>query len=361
VIRVLDRSSPARPRERGRRSLAAFLTLVALSLVLSSSAGCVGIINNSPELRWKLFSLFGASRICPEMLKRSVAIRLQDRSPAIGRFFPMQCTYAVDDARQVVTVSVGGTGYGYMLPAKRVGFSLTTAVEYRPDFVIAGDDLYVWAKLNRIVDGPRFQLGYVENPLADVAANIPPFGSIANFLGNQVVTSTMTQGFTVIHNEDRGDDFTLGLIYPPVRPHHPFQVTSSERFTFVNETVDVQGGQRDYLGPFEIANANQALYLTMSSQGPAVDVLVVDKMTGDVWRDMYQRGMPLGPSPGPVLAASVLQPGTVANLRFPMPPGQYYVVVDNTAAAGTVAPVGSIWNPLNGTLAQVNYVAQLAK
>ena len=27
-------------------------------------------------------------------------------------------------------------------------------------------------------------------------------------------------------------------------------------------------------------------------------------MTGDTWRDMYQRGMPLGPSPGPVLAGS---------------------------------------------------------
>ncbi|MEO7330023.1 MAG: hypothetical protein ABI193_15720 [Minicystis sp.] len=343
-----------------RRPLAAFLTLVTLALLLTSSSGCVGIINNTPELRWKLFSLFGASKICPEMLKRSVAIRLQDRGPSIGRFFPMQCTYSVDDARQVVTVSMAGTGYGYMLPAKRVGFSLTAAVEYRPDFVIAGDDLYVWAKLNRIVDGPRFQLGFVENPLADVAANIPPFGSIANFFGNQVVTSAMTQGFTVIHNVDKGDDFTLGLIFPPVRPNHPFQVTMSERFTFANETIGVQGGQRDYLGPFEVSSQNQALYLTLSSQGPAVDVMLVDKLTGDTWRDMYQRGMPLGPSPGPVLAASVHQPGAVSNLRYPLPPGLYYVVIDNTAAAGSVAPVGSIWNPLNGTLAEINYVAQLA-
>ncbi|MFO0757330.1 MAG: hypothetical protein U0359_12615 [Byssovorax sp.] len=342
------------------RALAALLALAALAIFVPGTSGCAAIINNSPELRWKLFSLFGAQRICPEMLKRSVSIRLQDRSPAIGRFYPMQCTYAVDDARQVVTVSVGGTGYGYMLPAKRVGFSLSASVEYRPDFVIAGDDLYVWAKLNRIVDGPRFQLGYVENPLADVAANIPPFGSIANFLGNQVVQGAMTQGFTVIHNEDKGDDFTLGQIYPPQRPHHPFQISTSERFTFANETVDVQGGQRDYLGPFEIASPGQALYLTMSSQGPAVDVMVVDKLTGDAWRDLYQRGAPLGPPPGPVLGSIVLQPGQVANLRFPMQPGLYYIVIDNTAAAGTVSPTGSFWNPLNGTLAEVNYVAQLA-
>ncbi len=44
-----------------------------------------------------------------------------------------------------MTVNLSGTGYGYVMPAKRVGFSLTVSVEYRPDFVIAGDDIYVWA------------------------------------------------------------------------------------------------------------------------------------------------------------------------------------------------------------------------
>jgi hypothetical protein len=347
------------PRRTPRCPAGAALSLVALVALSSSLSGCTGIINNNPELRWKLFSLFGASKICPEMLKRGVAIRLQERSPAIGRFFPMQCTHSVDDSRQTVTVSVAGTGYGYMLPAKRVGFSLTASVEYRPDFVIAGDDLYLWAKLNRMVDGPRFQLGYVENPIVDVAANVPPFGSIANFLGNQVVAGAMTQGFTVIHNEDKGDDFTLGIISPPERPHHPFQVTSSERFTFANETVDVQGNERDFVGPFEIANAGQSLYLTLSVQGPAIDVMIVDKATGDLWRDMYQTGKPLGPPPGPVLGGGPLQPGPVDNRRYQLPPGLYYLVIDNTPYAGSVSPVGSLFNPLNGTKAQVSYVAQL--
>lgn len=347
-------------RRPSRRPLPAALALVALVALCVSASGCTGIINNNPELRWKLFSLFGASKICPEMLKKGVSLRLQDRSPGIGRFFPMQCDAKVDNSRQVVTVSIAGTGYGYMMPAKRVGFQLTTVVEYRPDFVIAGDDLYLWAKLNRIVDGPRFQLGYVENPIVDVAANIPGLGSIATFLGNQVVTSAMTQGFTVIHNEDKGDDFTLGLIYPPQRPNHPFQVNATQRFTFANETVDVQGNQRDYLGPFEVTSNGQALYLTMTLTGPAVDVMIVDKATGDVWRDMYQTGKPLGPPLGPVLAGGVLQPGPVDNRRYQLPPGLYYVVIDNTAAAGNVAPVGSILNPLNGTMAEVSYVAQLA-
>jgi len=357
VAAASSRWGRKRPQTPGRFASLALIALVALCL---SASGCSGIINSSPELRWKIFSLFGASKICPEMLKRGVSIRLQERSPAIGRFFPMSCNANVDNARQTVTVSVAGTGYGYMMPAKRVGFALTASVEYRPDFVIAGDDIYLWAKLNRIVDGPRFQLGYVENPIVDVAANIPPFGSIATFLGNQVVTSAMTQGFTVIHNDDKGDDFTLGIIYPPARPHHPFQVSTSERFTFANETIDVQGNERDFLGPFEITTAGQSLYLTMSLQGPAVDVMVVDKPTGDLWREQYQTGKPLGPPPGPVQGGGPLQPGPVDNKRYSLPPGFYYVVVDNSPYAGTVSPVGSLFNPLNGTLAQISYVAQLA-
>jgi hypothetical protein len=355
VARVPDRS--ARPL---RRPALAVLVLLAALLALSQ-AGCNALINNNPDLRWKLFSLFGAPKLCPEMLKRGVTIRLQDRSPGIGRFFPMQCTYAVDNARQVVTVSVGGTGYGYMTPAKRVGFSLSASVEYRPDFVMAGDDMYLWAKLNRIVDGPHFQLGYVENPIVDVAANVPPFGGIANFLGNQVVASAMTQGFTVIHNGDTGDDFTLGVIFPPARPHHPFQVVGTDRITFANETVDIQGNERDYLGPFEVSNNGQSLFLTMSVSGPAVDVMIVDKATGDAWREGYQTGRPLGPPAGPVLGGGPLQPGAVQNTRWQLNPGLYYVVIDNTPYAGVVNPTGSFFNPLGGgQLAEVSYVAQLA-
>jgi len=354
LLRVLDRTS------RPRRLAAAAIVLVAFVLSLSLS-GCQSVINSSPELRWQLFSLFGASRICPEMLKTGVSLRLQERSPAIGRFFPMQCSYNVDNSRQVVSVSIAGTGYGYLMPAKRVGFSVTATVEYRPDFMLAGDEMYLWAKLNRIVDGPHFQLGYIENSLVDVAANIPPFGGIANFLGNQVVASAMTQGFTVIHNPDKGNDFTMGILYPPQRPHHPFQVTSNERYTFANETIEVQGEQRDYLGPFEVTSSGQSLLLTMSLQGPAVDVMIVDKATGDVWRDMYQTGKPLGGPLGSVLAGGPLQPGPVQNRSYSLPPGLYYVVIDNTSAAGLVKPVGSLFNPLSGALAQISYVAQLTK
>jgi hypothetical protein len=318
-------------------------------------------VNASPALRWFLFSNFGASKICPEMLKSGVSIRLQDRAPAIGRFFPMQCTYDVNDSAKTITVHITGTGYGFMMPAKRVGFSLSASVEYRPDFQIAGDDVYVWGKLNRIVQGPNFQLGFVGNPLVDVMANVPPFGGIANFFGNQVVASALSRGFTVLYNEDRGKDFTLGIIYPPQRPSHPFAVPDNERFTFANEVVEVQVNERDYLGPFEVAEAGQALYLRMSVDNAPVDVMIVDKATGDAWRDAYQTGRPLGPPPGPVQAGGPLQPGQVDSRRYHLRPGLYYVVIDHTAAAGLVTPPTSLLNPLGSAPARISYLAQLGE
>ena len=355
---VQIRKGPAR---RPSLPLAA-LTVLVMGLSVASS-GCPSAANYLPKsLRWFLFANFGANKICPEMLKRSVSIRLQDRSPAMGRFFPVGCNYNVDNSAETVTVHVTGTGYGYMMPAKRVGFSITTSVEYRSDFQVAGDDAYVWARLNRIVQGPNFQLGYVENPVIDIAANIPPFGSIANFLGDQVVKGEMTKGFTVVHNmETETNEFSLGILFPPQKPYRPFNVSATERLTYANETIDVHQNQRDYLGPFEIVEAGQALFLMLNVVGPAVDVMVVDKRTGDVWREAYQTGKPMGPAPGPVLAGGPLYPGTNDNRRYPLSQGLYYVVVDNTMYAGTLAPPTSLLNPLGDAVARVSYVAQLGE
>ncbi len=346
------------------RSRAAALALGVLVLALT---GCAGILNNNPDLRWYVFSHYGAGKVCPEMLKTSVSIHLEDRAPAVGRFFSTSCNVAIDQQNHRIVVSLAGTGYGYLLPAKRIGFSVTAAVEYRPDFVIAGDDTYLHAKVTRIVDGPHFQTGYIENPVIDLVGNVPHFGGMANTLGNQAVERTLTQGFTVIHG-DRGDDFSLGILYPPQKPAHPFMVTSAGRFTFANETTDVQPAQLDFLGPFEVAKNGQAIFLSTTVQGPQVNLAVVTKATGDAWRDNYQTGKPMGPPPGPVLYSGPVMPGPVDTRRYNLPPGLYYVVVDNAVAGAPPAgPFPGLLNPLNplglaggGGLARVSYVAQLA-
>ncbi len=344
-----------------RRFVPRALLAILLVAIVSASAGCAGIVNASPALRWWLFSNFGAQHVCPEMMKSSVSLRTQDRAPGIGRFFPTQCSYNVNDDAKTLTVNVAGTGYAYLPTAKRVGFTMTVSVEYRPDFMIAGDDLYVWGRMNRIVNGPNFQLGFVENKVIDVATAITPLGSGVNFIGNQVVAGFMTRGFTVVDNSDTGREFALGQLNPPQHPFHPIEVTDKDVYTFANETVDVYSNQRDFLGPFEITDSDKNLELKMNLSGNAVELIVVSKQVGDQWLDSYVKGFPLGPPPGPMLAGSPIQPGS-STRKFRLQPGLYYVVVDNTSAAGMVnPPLGTILNPIFDPAARLSYVAQLVQ
>ena len=45
----------------------------------------------------------------------------------------------------------------------------------------------------------------------------------------QIMSSELGRGFTVIQDSD-GDDFSLGILQPPQRPTHPYQVRGSDRF-----------------------------------------------------------------------------------------------------------------------------------
>jgi hypothetical protein len=319
-----------------------------------------GPINASPALRWWLFSNFAAGKICPEMTKRGMALHLQDRGATVGRFYPAQCSIDVNSSAQTIAVSFAGTGYAYMPLAKRVGFSVTATVEYRPDFYMGEDDIYVWGKVNRIVNAPSFRLGYVEGALADAATAMTPLGTLANVFGNQIVTGELTQGFTAVQNTDKGNDFALGIIMPPTKPHHPFDVTQSEYYTFANETTEVRGNEMDFLGPFEIVSSGQFLMMNYQLQGPAVDAIVVDKGIGDGWRDAYQTGRPISPVPGPILAGAPINPGS-QQVSYRLSPGQYYVVIDNSPYVGTVAPPVSLLSPIADPVARLSYVAQLAE
>jgi hypothetical protein len=82
---------------------------------------------------------------------------------------------------------------------------------------------------------------------------------------------------------------------------------------------------------------------------------------------MYQTGKALGPPPGPVLYTNPVTPGMVDTRRYNVPPGLYYVVVDNAVAGESPGIFPGLLNPLNplglpggGGLARVNYIAQLS-
>lgn len=340
------------------------LRIRVLGLLLLACVGvgcpCVkGPINSSPGIRWWLFSNFGASRMCPEMLKKGAPLKLTPGGNTIGRFFPTQCNHEVNDETQTVTIHFKGTGYAYITGAGRVGFSMNAAVEYSPDFYLGDDAMYVWARYRRSVYGPDFQIGSIENKLADWARR-SPVGYLANNFGSQIVQSHLASGFTVVRT-DSGDEFSLGILQPPQRPKRPFEADDEDRFVFANETTEIHHNQVDFLGPFEVADDDQQLILHWRLQGNAVDVLIMPKQYGDQWREAIQLGTPLGPPPTPPLRAWALQPGVHKPQKVKLRAGFYYVVVDNSDRMGTVNPP---WNPLaavGGNTVILSYKAELGE
>lgn len=352
----MTRRTPRKPT----RVVPLRLRLLGLLFVLVLGVGCPcvkGPVNASPGLRWWLFSNFGAQKVCPEMLKRGAPLKLTPTGNTIGRFFPTQCQHEIHDDRRSMTLHFGGTGFAWTPVAGRVGFAVSASIEYRFDFFMGEEHIYVWAKDPRILKGPDFQVGAVENKVVNWGLKTPA-GWMVDQFGSQIVSSQLASGFTVLHGDD-GDDFTLGILQPPQKPKHPFDTSKGERFVFANETTEIRANQIDFLGPFEVADDEQALFFRMRVDGPAVEALLLPRGTGDLWREGLQKGAALGPPPGPPILGFPIAPGAETKKRVPVRKGQYYLIVDNSAAVGQVSPP---WNPLavvGGAAAVVSYSAEL--
>ncbi|MCA9639349.1 MAG: hypothetical protein KC492_01615, partial [Myxococcales bacterium] len=147
-------------------------------------------------------------------------------------------------------------------------------------------------------------------------------------------------------------------LQPPARPKKPFDTSDGDRYVFANETTEIRNNQVDFLGPFEVADTDQALFLRMKLTGQPVDVMIYPRGVGDLWRDGMQRGAEAPPAQAP-LARFVLQPHQEFRLKFKLPQGHYYVVIDNSNRIGSVSPP---WNPLSavgGNAAIVSYTSEL--
>lgn len=337
-----------------RRVQRAFFLLFVLALSVAA-VGCPcarGAVNASPELRWWLFSNFGASKICPEMLKRGMPLKLRELGPAsVGRFFPSQCAVRVDDARKSIVMSAAGTGY-VMLPfTRRIGFYVGMNVEYLPDFRLESDAMYVWGKFSRFVSAPDLRILGVENPVINLATQTP-IGTVATILGNSLVSSEIGRGFTVVRRQD-GDDFTLGHLEPPSRPQRQFE-PGKGRVMLANDLTSIHSRAREYLGPFHVESEGAALYLRVRVDGAPLTYAIVERSVGENWRRQYESAAPLGPSPGALVAHGPLALGD-ADLSFPVRPGTYYIVLENTSPPpllGSALPIGE-------KVAQVSYNVEL--
>ncbi len=342
-----------------REALRGGFRAAVLALASASVLGCSlfkGPVNASPELRWWLFSNFGAGRLCPEMLQRSAALRMAPDPNIVGRLFPASCQTNVNDSAQTVTLSFSGSGFAWTPVAGRIAFSVMASVEYRMDFYLADDAVYIYARPARTVLGPTFQVTSVENRLVNWAAQ-GPAGYLVNSFGGQIVSGELASGFTVVHADD-GDAFTLGILSPPARPSQPFN-TSKNRYAMANETSEVHTDQLDLVGPLTVAKSDQALFVRLAVVGPSVDVFLIRRGTGDLWRQGLQNGLALAPPPEPPISSFPLNPGPELRQRFPLPAGQYYLAVDNSARAGTTNPPFSPLGALGQNTALVSVAVEL--
>src|SRR3954469_25676252 len=99
---------------RGTREMWGALGRAALAVTVL--AGCAlfrSAVNDSPALRWWLFSRYGVERMCPEMQSHTAPLRLTPGGNVTGRLFPTSCQVQVDESRRVVSLDFTGNGYAW--------------------------------------------------------------------------------------------------------------------------------------------------------------------------------------------------------------------------------------------------------
>jgi hypothetical protein len=347
-----------------KRHKAAKLSKATLSCVVVALAlGCSwfrSTVNDTPSLRWWLFSNFGAQRVCPKVLASGIPLRTDPNGSVIGRFFPNDCQQRVDDAHQTMSLTFAGTGFAWTPIAGRIGFRAIASAEYRMDFRMESDALYVWGiPSGATTAAPQFQLGAVENPAVSWAAQ-GPVGYLASTFGSQIISSRIAEGFTAIRT-DSGDEFALGHFVAPQRPPKPFALSGDDRMVLANETSEIRSGQIDLIGPLDVAKTDQALYLRVRVEGPQVEAFLYTKSVIDPWREALQTGASLAAPPAVPLASLVLSPGMETMQTLRVSAGSYIILVDHSSKIGRVNPPFSLLGLVGGGAAKLSYAIELGE
>ena len=103
-----NKAEQHRAEVRSWHGMWASLPRPLLGLAAALVLGCAlfrSAVNDSPAIRWWLFSHYGADRMCPEMQRRTAPLRLTPGGSVIGRLFPTSCQSQIDDGRRTWSVS----------------------------------------------------------------------------------------------------------------------------------------------------------------------------------------------------------------------------------------------------------------
>ncbi len=299
---------------------------------------------------------FGLGQFCQQMLTRNAPLKLAPDAPVIGRFYALHCQQQILDNGDL-WVRFDGVGYAFTNVSRKVTFRNAATIQYDQDFRCA-DDNSIYAYFDpRGLSQPDFHVLQIEQPMANLVQSW--FGGIADNFGKQMVAGQLAQGITVIQSDDGVTDFDVGHLPPGRRPVHPFNVHGHDRVNVESLRTQVNAGERDFIGPIVVDGTGRAIYLQMQLDGqPAVQVMLMPKAAGDAALQAYVSYGPVGPLPYPPMASEVLPQGVQYQRAVPVAPGMYYVVIDNTTAAGQAGPPAG--TPFGASAAAVvNYAIQI--
>jgi hypothetical protein len=329
-----------------------------------------GVANNpgNRQLRREMFE-FAIDQICTEMQQRSLALKLREGDPNVGRFFPSACNVQ-QMATENLFVQFLGHGYAWTNVTGRMGFEASAAVEYNHDFRVHDGAMYIYFR-QKTTTTSKFTVLMTEYARGTKAGNVAGLlgtsvKEIAQKVGDRILEHELAKGFTIIRESDGTVAFSRGVLPVGERPDVPFGKGESDWPVLANERTEVHAGQRDYTGPYTVEDPeDDVLWLTALVEGaPGVDVLVMPKPVGDTWIQAYERQPQAGPPPGPPVLELQIQapagaPGQPAKpFRAPLklPKGSYYVVIDHSVTAGQTVPPAVQYDD---RAALVSYAVQL--
>jgi hypothetical protein len=296
----------------------------------------------------------GLKEFCRQMTTHDAPLKMTNDAPVIGRFYPTQCQQS-DAENGDLYVQFSGYGYAYTNITKKLTFTMSGSVQYNQDFLISDDcSVYGYFRPRNNLSSD-FKIHVVENPVTSFLNSLSP---IAENFGRQLVQGKLSEGFTVITDADgQNPDVGLGIIEKGQKPVHPFSVHGSSRITYENQRAEVHQNERDFIGPIEVTDSGRALFLTAQLDGvQALDLLLMRKEDAEASLRLYFDYPQSGPLSAPPMILDVVQAGQPYSHTIPVPPGMYYVVLDNTPSAGQVAPP---MNPFDDRAAVVSYVIQI--
>lgn len=296
----------------------------------------------------------GLDALCTQMRLHNAPLRLSPESPVIGRYYPQTCEQRGLDGGNL-HVDFSGPGYAFTNVSKKLTFTMAGGADYTYDFQVAKDacDVYAYFKPTQNASSD-FRVLRIEQQVAAFLNQVSP---VADTFGKQLVSQRVRDGFTVIRDEAGNQQPVLGLVPVGKKPDRPFVVEPDGKVLYETDRVEIHQHQRDFLGPIEVPSGKMAIYLTASVDGvDAVDVLLLGRAEGDASLRAYLDYPAIGPLVGAPIQGDVLRRGAELRRAFVVPKGEYFLVFDNSAAAGPVSPAGG---PLDDRAAVVKYLAQV--